>query len=174
MVGEMRDPETAQIALQASLTGHLVFTTLHTSDAVETMTRLVDLGVEPWIVANALLAVVAQRLVRSLCTHCAETYALPHDMTVAPEDERVVLRAGTELKRPKGCAKCHDMGYAGRTGIFEVLELDDELRDLVKARASTRAYRAHITKTDRRTLREAGLERVAEGATSLAEVLRVT
>jgi type II secretory ATPase GspE/PulE/Tfp pilus assembly ATPase PilB-like protein len=174
LVGEMRDPETSQIALQASLTGHQVFSTLHTADAVETMTRLVDLGAEPWIVANALLAVVAQRLVRVLCPHCAESHSLLNDMTAGPGDERVLLKAGTTIKRAKGCPRCHDTGHAGRTGIFEVLELDDELRDMVKSRTATRDYRAYARRMGVRGLREAGLELVGRGVTSLEEVLRVT
>src|SRR5262249_6252606 len=127
LVGEMRDPETAQIALQASLTGHLVLTTLHTSDAIETVMRLVDLGVEPWIVANSLLAVIAQRLVRVICDACPRSYALPNEITSA--DERVILPKGTTLKRATGCAKCHQTGYRGRMGIFEMLEVDDDLRE---------------------------------------------
>src|SRR4029079_2266187 len=128
LVGEMRDPETAQIALQASLTGHLVLSTVHTSDAVETLTRLVDLGVEPWIVANALLAVVGQRLVRMLCIDCAERYAIAS--AIADERDAVLLPKGTELRRAKGCPRCHQTGYRGRTGIFEMLEVDDDMREL--------------------------------------------
>lgn len=174
MVGEMRDPETAQIALQASLTGHRVLSTLHTADAIESMTRLVDLGVEPWIVANALLSVTAQRLVRVLCPHCAEQVDLLNDVTVGPTDERVVLAAGLPVKRAKGCQRCHMMGYLGRTGIFEVLEIDDELRDMIKSHASTRDYRLYVRRTGNHTLREAGLECVRRGVTSLEEVMRVT
>jgi len=173
MVGEMRDPETAQIALQASLTGHLVLTTLHTGDAVETIVRLVDLGVEPWIVGNALHAVLAQRLIRVLCT-CAEPWRLPNDLTPGDDTERVVIPAGHVIRRARGCEKCHHTGYVGRTGIFEVLETDDDLRDLIKSRASTRAYRDHARATEMRGLRERGLLRVKSGETSLDEVLRVT
>ncbi|WP_437642186.1 GspE/PulE family protein [Sorangium sp. So ce854] len=172
MVGEMRDPETAQIALQASLTGHLVLSTLHTSDAVDTVARLVDLGAESWIVANALLAVVAQRLVRKLCAECAETYELESDVT--GEEDRVLVEKGTELKRSVGCQTCHLTGYRGRIGLFEMLELDDDLRDLVKARAGKRAYRDAARKVGLVPLREAGLAKVKEGVTSLDEVLRVT
>ncbi|WP_437961495.1 GspE/PulE family protein [Sorangium sp. So ce119] len=172
MVGEMRDPETAQIALQASLTGHLVLSTLHTSDAVDTVARLVDLGAESWIVANALLAVIAQRLVRRLCAECAETYELESDVT--GEEDRVLVEKGTELKRAVGCQTCHMTGYRGRIGLFEMLELDDDLRDLVKARAGKRAYRDAARKVGLVPLREAGLARVKEGVTSLDEVLRVT
>ncbi|WP_437751116.1 GspE/PulE family protein [Sorangium sp. So ce1389] len=172
MVGEMRDPETAQIALQASLTGHLVLSTLHTSDAVDTVARLVDLGAESWIVANALLAVIAQRLVRKLCDECAETYEVESDVT--GEEDKVLIEKGTELKRAVGCQTCHLTGYRGRIGLFEVLELDDDLRDLVKARAGKRAYRDAARKVGLVPLREAGLTRVKEGVTSLDEVLRVT
>jgi general secretion pathway protein E/type IV pilus assembly protein PilB len=173
MVGEMRDPETASIALQASLTGHLVLTTLHTSSTVETIVRLVDLGVEPWIVGNALRAVVAQRLVRVLC-HCAGEETVGADVTAGPDDPRVIMQAGTIVRMRRGCAICHDTGYVGRTGIFELLEIDDDIRDLVKSRATTRAYRDVIRKSGMRTLREAGIARVRAGKTSLEEVLRVT
>ncbi|XXX71640.1 GspE/PulE family protein [Sorangium sp. So ce134] len=172
MVGEMRDPETAQIALQASLTGHLVLSTLHTSDAVDTVARLVDLGAESWIVANALLAVIAQRLVRRLCEECAEKYELESDVT--GEEGKTLIEKGTELKRAVGCQTCHLTGYRGRVGLFEMLELDDDLRDLVKARAGKRAYRDAARKVGLVPLREAGLARVKEGVTSLDEVLRVT
>ena len=172
LVGEMRDAETAQIALQASLTGHLVLSTLHTSNAVETIVRVVDLGVEPWIVANALLAVVAQRLVRVLCVECAEGYE--HEEDLFDDDGTLLLAQGTPIKRPKGCLRCHNTGYRGRIGIFELLELNDDLRELIKTRAASREYREIIQRTDYVSLRIAGLQRVAEGVTSLEEVLRVT
>ncbi|AUX23515.1 hypothetical protein SOCEGT47_040420 [Sorangium cellulosum] len=173
MVGEMRDPETAQIALQASLTGHLVLSTLHTSDAVDTVARLVDLGAESWIVANALLAVIAQRLVRRLCEECAETYELEGAVT-SDDGDRILIEKGTELKRAVGCPTCHQTGYRGRLGLFEVLELDDDLRELIKGRAGKRAYREGARKAGLLPLREAGLLRVKEGVTTLDEVLRVT
>jgi type II secretory ATPase GspE/PulE/Tfp pilus assembly ATPase PilB-like protein len=176
LVGEMRDAEAAQIALQASLTGHLVMSTLHTSNAVETVARIVDLGAEPWIVGNALQAVIAQRLVRTLCI-CAEKMELPNDISADPEDpdeERVLLNAGTIIRRAVGCDRCHQTGYVGRTGIFEVLEVDDDLRDLIKTRASRRAYKEHVGVSGMRRLREVGLLRVEAGVTSLQEVLRVT
>jgi general secretion pathway protein E/type IV pilus assembly protein PilB len=171
LVGEMRDAETAQIALQASLTGHLVLTTLHTSDCVETVSRLVDLGVESWIVANALLAIMAQRLVRVLCEACSAPYELAADVV----DEGVVmLERGTTLKRPVGCVKCHQTGYRGREGIFEVLEASDDLRELVKARASKRDFKEVVAKTGLIPLKQAGMLRARTGRTSLEEVLRVT
>jgi len=172
LVGEMRDPETAQIALQASLTGHLVLSTLHTSNAVETVVRIVDLGVEPWIVANALLAVVAQRLVRLLCIECAQAYDQPADLT--DEAGTVLVEKGTRLRRAVGCVKCHGTGYRGRAGIFELLELDDDMRDLVKSRAGKRAYRELVKRAGLTPLREAGIRRAKSGTTSLDEVLRVT
>lgn len=172
LVGEMRDQETAQIALQASLTGHLVLSTLHTADVVETVARLVDLGAEAWIVANALLGLVAQRLVRVLCKECAETYPLKADIT--GDDDQVLLAEGTPIKRSKGCERCHQTGYRGRTGIFEVLEVDDDMREAVKNRAGKRAYRDIVRAGGLIPLREAGLRKVKEGVTSLDEVLRVT
>ena len=172
LVGEMRDPETAQIALQASLTGHLVLSTLHTSSTAETIVRVVDLGVEPWIVANALLAVVAQRLVRLLCGSCARLQ--PLELEVTGDPGAVLLPSGTQVKVAVGCAKCHNTGYRGRMGIFEMLEINDELRELVKARAATRAYRDLIRGTGFVSLRQTGIARVREGVTTVEEVLRVT
>lgn len=174
LVGEMRDRETAQIALQASLTGHLVMSTLHTSDVVETIARVVDLGAEPWIVANALQAVIAQRLVRILCHACAAPLTLEQDIYVAGPGSCVAIAQGEVIHEARGCGECHDTGYVGRTGIFEVMQIDDHLRDLVKTRASTRAYRSHIESLGKRRLRELGLNKVALGQTTLDEVYRVT
>lgn len=172
LVGEMRDPETAHIALQASLTGHLVLSTLHTADAADTMTRLVDLGVESWIMANVLLAVIAQRLVRRICEHCVESYVL--DESVVDEAGRVLVSSGTTLKRGVGCVRCHQTGYLGRTGIFEVLEVDDDLRDVLKTRASKRELSELAIARGLVPLRLAGLKRVLSGVTTLEEVMRVT
>jgi general secretion pathway protein E/type IV pilus assembly protein PilB len=134
--------------------------------------RLVDLGVEPWIVANSLLAVIAQRLVRILCDHCAKSYDLPNDITDA--DDRLLLAKGSRLRRASGCPRCHQTGYRGRIGIFEVLELDDDLRELVKTRAVKRAYHDSVQKAGLVPLREVGLLKAKVGVTSLEEVLRVT
>ncbi len=174
MVGEMRDAETAQIALQASLTGHLVMSTLHTSNTVETVARIVDLGAEPWIVGNALQAVIAQRLVRTLC-HCAREVTLPEPVLAQnTTEEDVLIEMGAIVREPQGCERCHQTGYLGRTGIFEVLEIDDELRDLIRSRAPRRAYREHLVGKSTSGLRAAGMQRVKEGITSLEEVQRVT
>jgi general secretion pathway protein E/type IV pilus assembly protein PilB len=171
LVGEIRDSETAAIALQASLTGHLVLSTLHTSDAVETVVRLVDLGVEPWIIANALSVVVAQRLVRVVCPRCQARVKLDEDLW---DGDEVLLPAGSEVVRPTGCTECHRTGYKGRTGIYEVLELDDELRELVKSKANAPAYREILRRRRVRTLRGAGFAKVLAGVTTVDEVMRVT
>jgi general secretion pathway protein E len=171
LVGEMRDAETAGIALQAALTGHLVFSTLHTSDTVETVVRLVDLGIEPWIIANALSAVLAQRLVRVVCSKCREMVKLEHDFW---DGDEVLLTEGSEVVRPKGCNECHHTGYRGRTGIFEVLEIDDDLRDLIKSRATAQAYRAILKQRRIPSLRRVGFGKVVAGITTIDEVVRVT
>jgi general secretion pathway protein E len=171
LVGEIRDAETAGIAMQAALTGHLVLSTLHTSYTVETMVRLVDLGVEPWIVANGLSAVLAQRLVRVVCPHCRRTTKLERDVW---DGDELLLTAGSSVVRPKGCDKCMRTGYRGRTGIFEVVELDDDIRELVKAKAPAREYREVYSRRKIPSLRRAGIQKIHEGVTTVDEVLRVT
>jgi general secretion pathway protein E/type IV pilus assembly protein PilB len=171
LVGEMRDAETAGIAMQAALTGHLVLSTLHTSDTVETIVRLVDLGVEPWIVANALSAVLAQRLVRIACPHCKRAAKLERDLW---DGDDLLLPAGSEVVRTQGCDRCMRIGYRGRTGIFEVVEFDDDLRDLVKAKAPARAYREIYVRRRIPSLRRAGMLKIQAGITTVDEVLRVT
>jgi type II secretory ATPase GspE/PulE/Tfp pilus assembly ATPase PilB-like protein len=171
LVGEIRDAETASIALQAALTGHLVLTTLHTSSSVETIVRLVDLGVEPWVVGNALSAIIAQRLVRAVCTMCRETVKLEADLWDADE---ILLPAGSPVIRPRGCNACYKTGYKGRVGLFEVLVVDDDIRDLVKAKAGQREYRAWLTSRNVPSLRRVGLAKVQEGVTTVDEVMRVT
>jgi general secretion pathway protein E len=171
LVGEIRDAETAGIAMQAALTGHLVLSTLHTSDTVETIVRLVDLGVEPWIVANALSAVLAQRLVRVACPHCKRPSKLERDVW---DGDDLLLPSGSDVVRTMGCDKCMRTGYRGRTGIFEVVELDDDLRDLVKAKAPARAYREIYVRRRIPSLRRAGMLKIQAGITTIDEVLRVT
>lgn len=171
LVGEVRDAETAGIALQAALTGHLVLSTLHTSDAVATIVRLVDLGIEPWIVANALTCIIAQRLVRVVCSACADQVALETDML---DGKDVVLRKGTKVPRARGCVSCHHTGFAGRTGIFEVLEVDDELRDLIKGKAQASAFHKVLASREVPSLRRDGFDKVRQGRTTVDEVIRVT
>ena len=171
LVGEMRDGETAGIALQAALTGHLVMSTLHTSDTVETIVRIVDLGIESWIVANALSAIIAQRLVRVACRHCREPFKLEHDVW---DGDEVLLVAGTETFTTRGCRECHNSGFKGRTGIFELLQIDDEIRDLIKAKSSVVEYREVMRRRNVATLRRVGVEKALAGITTVAEVTRVT
>jgi len=171
LVGEMRDAETAAIALQAALTGHFVMSTLHTSDTVESVVRLIDLGLEPWIVANALSAVLAQRLVRVVCEHCRDVTRLDSDLW---DGDEVLIAAGTEVMRPRGCPKCFKTGYKGRSGVFEVLAMDDDIRELIKQKAPAREYRAARKARKLPSLRRLAFERVKAGITTVDEVLRVT
>jgi general secretion pathway protein E/type IV pilus assembly protein PilB len=171
LVGEIRDGETAAIALQAALTGHLVMSTLHTSDVVETIVRLVDLGIEPWIIANALSAVLAQRLVRIVCPKCIQTTKLNMDLW---DGDEVLLTAGSEVVKPKGCVHCHNTGYRGRIGLFQALELDDELRELIKMKSTSVEYRKLLEKRRIPSLRRIGFEKVLAGITTVEEVIRVT
>jgi len=158
MVGEIRDLETAQIAVQASLTGHLVFATLHTNDAVSAVTRLVDMGVEPFLLASSMIGIGAQRLVRLLCLECRKPF----------------VRDGATFYSAQGCPACNRSGYKGRTGIYELLSVDDELRRLIHDRASEQALREHALARGMRSLREDGMRWAAEGSISLEEVVRVT
>ncbi len=173
MVGEMRDPETASIAMRASLTGHLVVSSMHTNSIPDTITRLVDLGLEPYIVANALLGIVSQRLVRLTCPNCKvrETPArlLPMLSEIGFEpDPEIQYMSGI------GCTECLETGYHGRTGIYEVAKLDDELRRLIKTSAGSRDIRMWLASQRIPTLRRQGMHRIASGETGLDEVLRQT
>jgi len=170
MIGEIRDLETAQIAVQASLTGHLVFATLHTNDAVSAVTRLVDMGVEPFLLASSLIGVVAQRLVRRLCLECRKPFAADAAQL------RALGLAHTDgtLYSAQGCAACNRTGYRGRTGIYELLTVDDDLRRLIHDRASEQALRTHVMSRGMRTLRDDGMRWAGQGVISLEEVVRVT
>ncbi|AXK40576.1 type II secretion system protein GspE [Crenobacter cavernae] len=163
MIGEIRDLETAQIAVQASLTGHLVLATLHTNDAASAVTRLTDMGVEPFLLASSLLGVMAQRLVRRLCPECKAPHPLP--LEDFPD---------TKHYRPVGCPACSGNGYRGRYGIYELLEIDDTLRRLIHDRAPEAELRAHAVKNGMKSLRDDGLRWVRSGETALEEVLRAT
>jgi len=158
MIGEIRDLETAQIAVQASLTGHFVLATLHTNDAVSAVTRLVDMGVEPFLLASSLLAVMAQRLVRCLCPACRRCY---------PGGAGGGYQAA-------GCDLCNHTGYRGRTGLYELMSVDAEMQRLIHAGAAEAAMRAQAQQLGMRSLRDDGLCRVKSGETSREEVLRVT
>jgi general secretion pathway protein E len=168
MIGEIRDLETAQIAVQASLTGHLVFATLHTNDAVSAVTRLVDMGIEPFLLASSLLGVGAQRLVRRLCQECRQTVDkhLLQFQSPAPVPQFCY--------RARGCVTCNHSGYRGRTGIYELLVVDNELRRLIHDRASEQALREYAISGGMSSLRDDGMRLAALGITSLEEVARVT
>ena len=168
MVGEIRDPESAKIAIEAAITGHLVLSTLHTNDAPTAMTRLAEMGIEPYLVASAVNAVVAQRLARRLCESCRERTTVPAASIDAEGTGEI------EVYEPKGCARCAGTGYRGRVGLFEVMEVTDEVRRLVLERAPASAISAVAVREGMRTLREDGMAKVAAGLTSLAEVTRVT
>lgn len=169
MVGEIRDLETAEIAIQAALTGHLVFSTLHTNDAPGAITRLVDMGVEPFLVASSITGVVAQRLVRTICKDCKEEYK-PSEKIL----KDMGLSTTAKYFRGKGCKKCMNTGYKGRIGIFELMAPNDEIRALIVAKASTNEIRKATLNSRMKTMRDDGIDKVKSGATTLEEVLRVT
>jgi general secretion pathway protein E len=170
MIGEIRDLETAQIAVQASLTGHLVLATLHTNDAVSATTRLVDMGVEPYLLSSSLLGVLAQRLVRKLCSACKLEYP-----PVAEERAEMGEQfSGERLFAPAACAACNGSGYAGRTGIYELFAVDDEAKRLIHKGDSEELLRSHAASRGMRSLRQDALRWVLSGVTSLEEVVRVT
>jgi len=174
LVGEIRDRETAEIAIQASLTGHLVFSTLHTNDAPSALTRLMDLGVKPFLVSAAVQAVIGQRLVRRLCEECAEEYApsVP-ELRALGLDPRFV--GERRLRRARGCRACEATGFRGRIGLFETLELDENLRELTFRGASIDAFRSAAVATGRlHPLMADGARKVLAGKTTVTEVLRVT
>ncbi|MFN2432664.1 MAG: GspE/PulE family protein [Gemmatimonadota bacterium] len=176
MVGEMRDFETAEIAIQAALTGHLVFSTLHTNDAPTAVTRLVEMGIEDYLVASAVNGILAQRLVRTLCPACAvETVADPAELArlLGPDARTGDLPSRPRVRSPGGCAACEGSGYRGRTGIYELLTLDDELRARIPERSAA-ALRDLGRARGMLTLREDGWRKVRQGITSVDEVLRVT
>lgn len=173
LVGETRDLETAQIAIQASLTGHLVFTSLHTNDSTGAVTRLIDMGVEPFLISASLELVVAQRLVRRICPKCIESYE--------PTEEELMLLGlsphevgDKKFYKGRGCEECGDTGYRGRKGIFETLRLNDTLREMINQRAPGVVLRQKAIELGMRTLREEGLEAIFEGDTTVEEILKYT
>ena len=173
MIGEIRDLETASIATNASLTGHLVFSTLHTNDAPSAIARLIDIGVQPFLVATSIRAIMAQRLVRRLCTKCKEPGRLSDSELRALRIEAPQMDEANVL-RPVGCERCRQTGYKGRIGIFEIFEIDDEVRHMVNDRASTLKLRQRARELGMRTLREDGVRKVLAGLTSAEEVISIT
>jgi type IV pilus assembly protein PilB len=173
LVGEIRDVETAEIAVKAALTGHLVLSTLHTNDAPSSVTRLVNMGIEPFLVASSITLICAQRLVRRLCVHCREAHpmsvpALVHAGFDARDAETIVPM------RAVGCARCRHTGYKGRVGLYEVMEVTDAMRDLVLTGAQVGELRRAAVAHGMVTLRESGLRKVKDAVTSLEEVARET
>jgi len=173
LIGEIRDIETAEIAIQSALTGHLVFSTLHTNDAPGAVTRLVDLGVEPYLITSSVNHVIAQRLVRVLCSHCREEFVLSHG-DLSSFDSINGLVPGQKVFRPKGCPKCFNTGYLGRQAIMEIMPLDEELKSLLLETSDANLIKVAAVRKGMKTLRSDGLTKVAKGITSLREVLRVT
>ena len=173
MIGEIRDLETASIATNASLTGHLVFSTLHTNDAPSAIARLVDIGVQPFLVASSVHAIMAQRLVRRLCTHCKHPAELSETEMRALRIEPSQMADAQVMKAP-GCEQCRHTGYRGRMGIFEIFIIDDEVRHMINKRTSTFLLRQRARELGMRTLREDGVRKVLAGLTSADEVISVT
>jgi len=170
MIGEIRDVETARAAIQASLTGHLVLSTLHTNDAASAATRLVDMGVEPFLIASSLAGAMAQRLVRRICPKCKTSYE--PDVAKLPKD--FAYTPGDKLHRGEGCENCRKSGYRGRYGIYELLTVDEEIAQMIVARESAPRLIAAGRHTGLRLLREDGWDKVRKGLTTVDEVLTCT
>jgi general secretion pathway protein E/type IV pilus assembly protein PilB len=173
MIGEIRDLETASIAINASLTGHLVFSTLHTNDAPSAVARLIDIGVQPFLVASSVRAIMAQRLVRRLCANCKQPGELSETELRALRIEPGQVREAQVMK-PVGCDQCRNTGYKGRMGIFEIFIIDDEVRHMINKRSSTLLLRQKARELGMRTLREDGVRKVLAGLTSAEEVISIT
>ena len=171
MIGEIRDQETASIAVQASITGHLVVSTMHTNNAVGTLNRIADMGVEKYLVADSIIGVIAQRLVRKLCTHCRKK------RPATSEEKRILKRSeaeNLEIYEPVGCELCSRTGYFGRTGVFEIMEVSDEIRSLIAHEGTTEQMITAAKKSGMRTLRENGIRYVLDGTTSMEEMLKAS
>ena len=171
MIGEIRDQETASIAVQASITGHLVVSTMHTNNAVGTLSRMADMGVENYLIADSMIGVIAQRLVRKLCPHCRKAY-------MASEEEKRILRKppeeDVEIFKPAGCNFCNQTGFFGRIAVFEIMEVNEEIRSLIVKNASTEQLADAAKRSGMRTLRENGIRYVLEGITSVDEMLKAS
>jgi general secretion pathway protein E len=175
MVGEIRDRETAEIAIQASLTGHLVFSTLHTNDAPSAVTRLIDMGVEPFLISSSVLAMMAQRLVRLICPNCREPFTPTAEalgeLGLTPAD---LAQHSGQFFHGRGCEVCRHTGYRGRTAIYELLVLDDPVRDFIMQRANANMIKTTAVQRGMHTLLQNGARKVLEGRTTAEEILRVT
>jgi len=173
LVGEMRDFETVDIAIKAALTGHLVFSTVHTNDAASTVLRLVNMNVEPFLVADSLCMIVAQRLVRRLCKKCRAKHNLTPEalMDIGFSEQEA---SKVKVYKPNGCQECHNTGYKGRTALYEVMEVTEAIKDLILSRGSSREIKKKAMEQGMSTLRRSGLVKIKAGVTSVEEVLRET
>ncbi len=169
MVGEIRDKETSEIAIQASLTGHLVFSTLHTNNAPSALTRLLDMGIEPYLISSSIIGILAQRLVRAICPKCKESYEV-QDAAL----KNLKLTRETKLFHGKGCLSCKNTGFQGRIGIFELLLMNDEIKNMVTAKTSANEIRKKAIEQGMSTLYDDGMKKVKSGITTPEELLRVT
>jgi len=172
LVGEIRDAETAEIAMRASLTGHLVFSTLHTNDAILAISRLLDMGIEPFLISSSLIGVLAQRLIRNICPDCKESYTpSPHEMKFMKETE---IPANAKFFKGKGCPLCHYTGYKGRSGLFELFVITEEIRNMIVERQSIEQIREAALKSGMKTLYQDGITKICAGLTTVQEVMRAT
>jgi len=173
LVGEIRDLETAEIAIQSALTGHLVFSTLHTNDSASAVTRLIDMGIEPFLVTSSVISILAQRLVRVICKDCKEAYTPDQEslqnIGLTPE-----MLGDNQIYRGTGCPSCLNTGYMGRTGIFELMNLDDTVKNMILKTSDANAIKHKALEQGMITLRQAGAQKVLEGVTTIEEVFRVT
>jgi len=173
MIGEIRDTETAEIAVQAALTGHRVFSTLHTNDAASGITRLVDMGVEPYLISSSVNAFLAQRLVRKICSHCKTSYK-PSAQELSRAGITKAKIGNRNLFKGKGCEKCLNTGYSGRLGIFELMPVSDKIRKLIMSGSDASTIKDQAIKDGMKTLLQDGIDKVIKGHTTLDEVLRVS
>lgn len=182
MVGEIRDGETASIAVNAAMTGHLVLSTLHTNDSAGTMPRLIDMGVEPFLVASTVNTIIAQRLVRKLCTECRAPLEMTADMKESivnqfkkmnVSDAAIKNMLKSKIMKPVGCQTCKGAGYKGRIGIYEVLEVTEEVRSMIIKEASADQIKVKAIEQGMATILEDGLAKIADGTTTIEEVIRV-
>ena len=179
MVGEIRDRETAEIAINASLTGHLVLSTLHTNDAPGAITRLVDMGIEPFLVSSSIVGVLAQRLIRKICPHCSSEYTPSVEVveglgTTMNHLEKLSPKGAVTFYRSKGCSECRFTGYVGRMAIYELMVVSDEIRALILKETDAGTIRKQATKEGMLSLRQSALSKLCQGATTVEEIIRIT
>jgi general secretion pathway protein E len=173
MIGEIRDLDTARIAIQSALTGHLVLSTLHTNDSASAVTRLIDMGIEPYLVCSSVIGIMAQRLVRSICPDCKIPY-IPNEEELSVLNYNKLKQEINMIYKGSGCRTCINTGYKGRTGIFELMIMDDQIRDLVMANVRANQIKQAAVQNKMNTLFEDGMGKVLAGHTTIDEVLRVT